>query len=321
MYCDIREFLANSSKFFAVTTILQIPKKWFIAAWEDTKSSLPSHPSIICMLPEHCAATFLTRTGSEKVWTFCLTCKRHWMAWSQIPFGLRIGIMKRPRWAILMPSNIDIDEWTWHKVWQSCCFWQLTDHLAVNIWSMRWLPVQKCAVSCHLKWLLCGLSESCLIQVWTQIGGKTQLAGFIMAWIVALCLGVATAAFKYIPNNTLAAITIYGLWGLLEVGHLKFLWKVYIYLHIWAIKYFSCIVCWQSLGCDLSHDKGPQARLFCPLEWIYCTCTWLKMEHLHLPSAMWTTYTVSSCSHFLCTHSGLRGSAEYCHGTRRFQMW
>ena len=70
--------------------------------------------------------------------------------------------------------------------------------------------------------------DLCPFQVWTQIGGRTQLAGFIMAWIVALCLGVATRAFQYIPNNTLAAITIYGLWGLLEVHHLKYLWKVSI---------------------------------------------------------------------------------------------
>ena len=63
-------------------------------------------------------------------------------------------------------------------------------------------------------------------QVWTAIGGKTQLAGFITAWLVALCLGVATEAFKYIPNNTLAAITIYGLVGLFDGQHLIYLWKV-----------------------------------------------------------------------------------------------
>ena len=63
-------------------------------------------------------------------------------------------------------------------------------------------------------------------QVWTQIGGKTQLGGFVTAWIVALCLLVATGAFRYIPNNTLAAITIYGLSGLFDGQHALYLWKV-----------------------------------------------------------------------------------------------
>ncbi|EIE20816.1 hypothetical protein COCSUDRAFT_57368 [Coccomyxa subellipsoidea C-169] len=62
--------------------------------------------------------------------------------------------------------------------------------------------------------------------VWTQIGGKTQLGGFVTAWIVALCLLVATGAFRYIPNNTLAAITIYGLSGLFDGQHALYLWKV-----------------------------------------------------------------------------------------------
>ncbi len=67
------------------------------------------------------------------------------------------------------------------------------------------------------------------MQVWTQIGGKSQLAGFITAWLVALCLLVATGAFKFIPNNTLAAITIYGLVGLFDGFHLIYLWKVSTY--------------------------------------------------------------------------------------------
>lgn len=46
------------------------------------------------------------------------------------------------------------------------------------------------------------------------------------AWLVALCLLVATEAFRYIPNNTLAAITIYGLSGLFDGQHAFYLWKV-----------------------------------------------------------------------------------------------
>ena len=75
------------------------------------------------------------------------------------------------------------------------------------------------------------------LQVWTAIGGKSQLAGFITAWLVALCLGVATGAFKYIPNNTLAAITIYGLVGLFDGQHLIYLWKVKLSSHT-----FLCLV-------------------------------------------------------------------------------
>lgn len=57
-------------------------------------------------------------------------------------------------------------------------------------------------------------------------GAKTGLAGFITAWVVAAVLLFLTPVFEKLTYNTLGAIVISGVAGLLDYEQAFYLWKV-----------------------------------------------------------------------------------------------
>ena len=66
-------------------------------------------------------------------------------------------------------------------------------------------------------------------------GAKTQVAGFVTSIVVMFVLLFLTPVFEKLPYNTMAAIIIVGVSGLVEVQQAIYLFKVSGLLKDWGM--------------------------------------------------------------------------------------